>query len=156
MAFQKSIYKFSREHRVHHKYTETDADPVNSLRGFFFAHCGWFLCRKHPDVKKIGSQIDLSDILADPVAYYQNKYYMTSIMIFCFALPTVIPWYYWSESLWNAFFVCALFRYIFGLNATFLVNSACHMWGTRPYDINLAPTENKYVAAITLGQSLKQ
>ena len=38
MAGQKNIYYWVRDHRVHHKYSDTDADPHNSHRGFWFAH----------------------------------------------------------------------------------------------------------------------
>lgn len=50
LAFQNDIYEWSRDHRVHHKYSETDADPHNATRGFFFSHVGWLLCKKHPHV----------------------------------------------------------------------------------------------------------
>ncbi|CAG2121446.1 unnamed protein product, partial [Medioppia subpectinata] len=111
ISYQNSIYEWGRDHRVHHKYTETNADPVNSLRGFFFSHCGWLMCRKHPDVKGIGGKVDLSDMLADPVVAIQKQYYMPSVVLLCFVMPTVVPTYFWSESLWNAFFVCVMFRY---------------------------------------------
>ena len=38
MAAENSIYTWARDHRAHHKYSETDADPHNSNRGMFFAH----------------------------------------------------------------------------------------------------------------------
>ncbi|CAM6032056.1 unnamed protein product, partial [Sphagnum compactum] len=152
VAYQNSIYEWGRDHRVHHKYTETDADPVNSVRGFFFSHCGWLMCRKHPNVKRIGGKVDLSDMLADPVVAIQKKFYIPSVLIFCVLIPTLIPWYLWDESLWNAYFVCVVFRYIAALNSTWLVNSAAHMWGYRPYDINIAPAENHTVSALTLGE----
>ncbi|KFM61122.1 Acyl-CoA desaturase 1, partial [Stegodyphus mimosarum] len=50
IAAQNDIYEWCRDHRVHHKFTETDADPHNIKRGFFFAHMGWLMCRKHPAV----------------------------------------------------------------------------------------------------------
>lgn len=37
-AYQNSIYHWARDHRVHHKFSETNADPVNASRGFFFSH----------------------------------------------------------------------------------------------------------------------
>jgi len=40
IAFQNSVYDWSRGHRVHHKYCDTNADPHNSRRGFFFSHMG--------------------------------------------------------------------------------------------------------------------
>lgn len=67
------IYFWVREHRAHHKFSETNADPHNAKRGFFFAHVGWLLCRKHPDVVEKGSKVDLSDLMADPVVRYQRK-----------------------------------------------------------------------------------
>lgn len=36
-AGENDIFTWSRDHRLHHKYTETDADPHNSRRGGFFA-----------------------------------------------------------------------------------------------------------------------
>src|SRR5699024_7443155 len=103
------------------------------------------------DVTKFGGRVDLSDIMADPVVYYQHKYYFPSVVVMCFVLPAAVPWYYWGENYWTAFFVASVLRYTLALNATWLVNSAAHMFGYRPYDINIAPTENKSVAALTLG-----
>ncbi|XP_047741324.1 stearoyl-CoA desaturase-like, partial [Hyalella azteca] len=41
VAFQHSIFSWSVNHRVHHKWPDTDRDLTNSRRGFFFAHMGW-------------------------------------------------------------------------------------------------------------------
>lgn len=38
------------------------------------------------------------------------------------------------------------------LNATWLVNSAAHMWGNRPYDKNINPRENQLVAFSAIGK----
>ncbi len=67
-------------------------------------------------------------------------------------MPTVVPWYYWGESIWNAYFVCACLRYILILNATWLVNSAAHMWGNRPYDRHISPAENLIVSWSAVGE----
>jgi len=152
LAFENSIYEWSRDHRVHHKYSETDADPHNACRGFFFAHVGWLLCRKHPAVKSKGKQIDLSDLIADPIVRLQHRYYLVSIAIFCFVLPTLLPYMLWGESLYNSFYICALLRYVVTLHATWLVNSAAHMWGRRPYDKHINPSENRSVAFWALGE----
>lgn len=52
IANQGSIYHWARDHRVHHKYSETSADPHNATRGFFFAHIGWLYVKKHEDIVK--------------------------------------------------------------------------------------------------------
>ncbi|MBN3302759.1 WNT8B protein, partial [Amia calva] len=73
MAFQNDIYEWARDHRVHHKYSETDADPHNAVRGFFFSHIGWLLVRKHPDVIEKGRKLELGDLRADKVVMFQRK-----------------------------------------------------------------------------------
>lgn len=54
--------------------------------------------------------------------------------ILCFLVPTCVPVFVWGETWTNAWFVATMFRYTFTLNMTWLVNSAAHMWGDRPYD----------------------
>uniref|UniRef100_A0A2I9LPP9 Stearoyl-CoA desaturase 5 n=1 Tax=Centruroides hentzi TaxID=88313 RepID=A0A2I9LPP9_9SCOR len=152
IAFENDIYEWARDHRVHHKYSETDADPHNATRGFFFSHIGWLLVRKHPDVIEKGKNVDLSDVTNDPVVKFQKKYYIPLMVTSCFLLPTVIPWWLWGETVWNAFYVATIFRYCFTLNNTWLVNSAAHMWGNRPYDININPRENRLVALGAIGE----
>lgn len=71
--FQNDVCEWARDHRVHHKFSETDADPHNATRGFFFSHVGWLLVRKHPDVKEKGKAIDMSDLEADPFLKFQKK-----------------------------------------------------------------------------------
>jgi hypothetical protein len=36
---------------------------------------GWLMVKEHPLVIEKGSQIDLSDVLNDPVVRFQRKYY---------------------------------------------------------------------------------
>lgn len=62
-----------RDHRIHHKYTETNADPHNSNRGFWFAHVGWLMMKKNSDVYKYGGKIDMNDIHNDPVVCFFDK-----------------------------------------------------------------------------------
>lgn len=50
-----------------------DADPHNANRGFFFAHVGWLLVRKHPEVIRKGRQINMEDLMQDPVVRFQRK-----------------------------------------------------------------------------------
>lgn len=151
LAFQDPIITWARDHRVHHKCSDTDGDPYNAKRGFFFSHMGWLLCKKHPQVIENGRQIDVSDLWADPIVKYQKKYYYYLMVIISVFLPTVIPMYFWNESLKNAFFVNIL-RYTLNMHSTFSVNSAAHLWGTKPYDSTIKPAENAWVSAIAWGE----
>ncbi|XP_026315096.1 acyl-CoA Delta(11) desaturase-like [Hyposmocoma kahamanoa] len=151
IGFQNTAIDWVRNHRLHHKYSDTDADPHNATRGFFFSHLGWLITKKHPAVKKFGKTIDLSDIYNNPVLTFQKKYAIPVIGICCFVLPTVIPMYFWGETFNNAWHINIL-RYMLNLNATFLVNSAAHKWGYKPYDKNILPTECPSVSLVSLGE----
>lgn len=152
MAFQNDIIEWSRDHRVHHRHSESDADPHNALRGFFFAHVGWLLVKKHPEVKAKGKLIPVDDLLKDPVCVWQRKLYLPSVLVMCFIFPTVVPWYFWGENFVTAYFACGLMRYCLALNATWLVNSAAHMWGNQPYNINISQFENIFVTFSAIGE----
>ncbi|EDW14562.1 acyl-CoA Delta-9 desaturase [Drosophila mojavensis] len=152
LAFQNSIWEWTRDHRVHHKFTDTHADPHNSRRGFFFAHMGWLLCKKHPDVRGKGKQIDMSDIEADPVVMFQKKYYFVVMPICCFVVPMLIPYYLMGTSLKVCFFSCSMLRYCLSLHGTWLVNSAAHFYGMKPYDVNISSVNSKLVSNITFGE----
>ncbi|XP_058798659.1 acyl-CoA Delta-9 desaturase-like isoform X2 [Phymastichus coffea] len=151
MAGMTHFHKWIRDHRTHHKYTETSADPHNANRGFFFSHVGWLMMKRHPAVKMYGSKIDMSDIEADPVIRFFDKYYELIMCSLTFVMPTLIPVYGWNET-WYVAIHAVIIRYVWLLNATFLVNSFAHMWGNRPYNRNIKPTENGTVSFFTLGE----
>ncbi|KAK3911752.1 Acyl-CoA desaturase 1 [Frankliniella fusca] len=152
VAGQNSILEWVRDHRVHHKFTETDADPHNVKRGFFFAHVGWLMQRKHPDVLRQGRKVDMSDVEADPVVQWHEKYFLPLKILLCFIVPTLIPVYCWNEKWHISFFSTAVVRYVCLLNFTWLVNSAAHMFGDKPFDKRINPAENKFVSFLALGE----
>ncbi|CAB3222004.1 unnamed protein product [Arctia plantaginis] len=110
MGFQDCIFEWARDHRTHHKYADTDADPHNAERGLFFSHMGWLCCKKSPEVIEGGKRIDLTDLYADPVVMFQRKHYLKMMPLLCFVLPTVVPVYFWNETWVNAFFIPTILR----------------------------------------------
>lgn len=66
------IAKISTKHHFS-QYTDTNADPHNSQRGFFFSHMGWLFVEKHPDVTTFGKRVDMSDLESDPALLIQRK-----------------------------------------------------------------------------------
>ncbi|KYN30215.1 Acyl-CoA Delta(11) desaturase [Trachymyrmex cornetzi] len=148
------IFEWVRDHRVHHKYTDTDADPHNSNRGFFFSHVGWLMMKKHPDVIRKGRDVDMSDILADPIVVFSVKYFLVLKFIFAFLLPVMLPVYGWNETWYRAFVSQIILRYVLLLNFIWCVNSVAHIWGSRPYDAHINPTNNQWINFITVGEGL--
>lgn len=152
IAGQNTIFEWVRDHRVHHKFSETTADPHNANRGFFFAHVGWLMMKKHPDVIKEGSKIDMSDITSDPLIKFHDKYFGLFKFLFCFFLPTLVPVYFWNECWTFAILSQPVVRYLCSLNFTWSVNSFAHLWGNKPYDKHIMPTENWGVSVVALGE----
>jgi len=152
IANQGSIFHWARDHRVHHKFSETDADPHNATRGFFFAHMGWLFVKKHPDVVKVGRELDFTDLLEDSLVMFQKKCDPWFALFMCFVLPAKIAAHFWGESFWNAFFVAGGLRYVVVLHFTWFVNSAAHLYGDHPYDVLSYPSENPFVSFCSVGE----
>lgn len=73
LTFQKDIYDWVRDHRVHHKYSDTEPDPHNASNGFFYSHMGWLMLKKTQATITKGKQLDLSDLEADAIVMFQRK-----------------------------------------------------------------------------------
>ncbi|XP_063545330.1 acyl-CoA Delta(11) desaturase-like [Cydia strobilella] len=150
IGLQNTATDWVRNHRLHHKHSDTDADPHNSRRGMLFSHIGWLFVRKHPDVKERGKSTDMSDIYSNPVLRFQKKYKVPLIGAMCFALPTIIPTL-WGEDIITAWHV-NLLRFVLNLNNILLVNSIAHKYGTKPYDKTICPTQNTICNMASLGE----
>ena len=46
----------------------------------------------------------------------------------------------------------SVLRYVSVLHATWLVNSAAHMFGMKPYDVKIGPVENMAVSVLAMGE----
>lgn len=103
-------------------------------------------------VVKAGRKIDMSDLKDDPIVMFQHKQYPWLAPLICFVLPGTLPHLAWGESFWSGLWVAGGFRYVLCLHATFLVNSAAHFFGHRPYDERSWPGENAVVSFFTIGE----
>jgi len=152
LAGQNTLYHWCRDHRVHHKHSETDLDPHNSKRGFFFAHIGWLLVKSHPEYAAASRTTYVQDLMKDPVVYFQHYRYKELCVLFALVLPMFVPIYFWGESASMAFFLAVIVRYVTCLHNTWFVNSAAHMFGERPYNEKIQPRQNPAVSFGALGE----
>ncbi|ROV86840.1 hypothetical protein VMCG_10899 [Cytospora schulzeri] len=58
-AIQGSIRTWSRDHRAHHRFTDTEKDPYSIRKGFWYSHMGWVVFNQ--DYKKVG-RCDITDL----------------------------------------------------------------------------------------------
>jgi stearoyl-CoA desaturase (delta-9 desaturase) len=152
MANQGSIFHWARDHRVHHLYSDSEKDPYNARRGFFFCHIGWLLMQKNKEVVEAGKQLDLSDLLADPLIMIQKRYDPIWNLWWCFGFPAVLA-YMVGDSWINGLLIPGAFRYMWVLHCTWCVNSVVHTIGdTKPYAPNHATTESGLVSFLAVGE----
>ncbi|AIN96631.1 stearic acid desaturase, putative [Leishmania panamensis] len=150
-AFQGSIKWWARNHRVHHKYTDTCKDPYNAHRGFFFTHFGWFVMRM--DYELLGDA-DVSDLKDNLVVEFQRKYFAVIATITGILIPLVVAGATTGEWL-GAFFWVVWLKIFLVHQFSFLINSLAHtrfFGATRPYSDDLTPHDSTLLAIINLGE----
>jgi stearoyl-CoA desaturase (delta-9 desaturase) len=112
---------------------------------------GWLLCKKHPDVKEKGRNVDMSDLWADPLVRFQRRFYIPLVILLRGVIFMGVPMWYFGETLFHSL-TANMFCYVITLHHTWLVNSAAHMFGSRPYDKTINPRENKSVVYLSMGE----
>jgi stearoyl-CoA desaturase (delta-9 desaturase) len=131
-------------HRVHHQNSDTDDDPHTPHHGGFWAHMGWILFGEghHNDTELMSRYAP--DLAADPFYRWLNTWHWIPLTVFGF---TVLALGGWPMVLWLVFF-----RVTAGLHATWLVNSATHMWGQRRFATKDDSKNSWWVAILTFGE----
>lgn len=92
------------------------------------------------------------NVLISCFTLFYFRHYKVLYTIFALLLPTALPIFAWNEDPIVALFVCFFARAVISLNATWLVNSAAHLYGTRPFDKSIFPVENMVVAFFAVGE----
>jgi len=131
-------------HRLHHAFTETDKDPHSPRAGTYWAHLGWILRGTSQEHAPATFQKYAPDLLKDRFHVFLSKYYFVPTLI-----VGVLFWIFggWSMVLWAIFL-----RTVWGWHATWLVNSATHIWGTRRFETRDDSTNNLLIALLTFGE----
>ncbi|KAJ2151908.1 stearoyl-CoA 9-desaturase [Coemansia sp. RSA 1807] len=147
-AVQGSIFWWARDHRVHHRYTDTPKDPYDALQGFWHCHIGWMLVKK--DRRRLG-YADTSDLKTDPLIRWQHKYYPLLVLTFGVVLPMSVPGLVWGD--WRGgFFFATVLRMVLLHHATFCVNSLAHTIGRHTYDNVQTARDSWITALVTMGE----
>jgi len=146
-AFEGSAKWWCRNHRAHHRYTDTDKDPYNARKGFWWAHLGWMLVKQN--TMRIG-YADISDLNRDKMIMWQHNYYPWIAIGVGVVFPTLVSGL-WGDFL-GGFFYAAMLRVVFVHHATFFVNSLAHTLGERSYSDHHTAFDSFITAILTLGE----
>jgi stearoyl-CoA desaturase (delta-9 desaturase) len=158
LSVQGSVMDWVADHRKHHAHTDVEGDPHSphvghgsGLRGLWHAHVGWLLetqgqadwkryapeLYEDPAMRRIGRRFPLLVLLSLLVPT------VAGFVLHGFTPSGALRGYVWG----------GLVRIFFVHHVTWSVNSVCHFFGSRRFDIEDHSTNVGWLALLSLGES---
>lgn len=139
-------------HRVHHQLSDHEGDPHTPREGGWWAHAGWVLFGEALHGQTAVLARYSPDLSRDRFYLWLSKYHWLPITVSgLLLLAGGWLWGGWVNGvamvLWGV-----LLRVTLGLHATWLVNSATHLWGSRRFQTRDDSRNNWWVALLTGGE----
>jgi len=131
-------------HRAHHKFADKHGDPHTPREGKWWAHIIWMLVGNASHCSLDECSRYAPDLVKDPFHVWLSRYHyvpltaVATVLLVLGGLPFL---------LWGVFF-----RVSAGQHATWLVNSATHLWGSRRFETHDDSRNNWWVALMTFGE----
>lgn len=131
-------------HRQHHARSDQEDDPHNAAKGFWWSHMGWMLYLTPRRLDPEFTRRLARDILSDPFHAFLDRHFFKLCLLTAYLLYQLggLPWLLWGM------FV----RVTLVFHATWLVNSAAHLFGYRSHPTRDRSTNCWWVALLTLGE----
>lgn len=144
LALEGGPIQWVTTHRIHHAHTDKEGDPHTPRDGRWWAHIGWIVRGTAQNHDQATYERYAPDLTRDRYYVWLNKnYYLPSFAL----LIGLLAFGGWGLMLWGIFLRATL-----GLHATWLVNSATHLWGRRRF-LTLEDSRNSWwVALLTFGE----
>jgi len=137
---QKGALWWAGNHRVHHRFSDTERDPHNSARGFWWSHVLWILCDKYNATDYKG----IKDFAKYPELVWLNEHHLVPPVL----LGVAVYWWGGWSALFCGFFLSTVLLY----HGTFSINSLTHKWGKPRYHTTDTSKNSLILALITLGE----
>ena len=158
LSVQGSVMDWVADHRKHHANTDCEGDPHSphighghGFGGFWHAHVGWLMeTQGQADWKKFAPD------LYEDLGIRRIGRLFPQIALLSLLIPTVAGWALHGFTLsgairglvWGGFV-----RIFFVHHITWSVNSICHIFGRRRFDIDDMSTNVWWLAPFSLGES---
>lgn len=139
-------------HRIHHQHSDHEGDPHTPQEGKWWAHMGWIISGRALNAQTVTLARYAPDLAKDRFHVWLSKYHWVPLTLLGAGLllagtllggiKTGIGLFLWGIFL----------RVTFGLHATWLVNSATHLYGRRRFATRDESRNNWWVALLTGGE----
>jgi stearoyl-CoA desaturase (delta-9 desaturase) len=158
LSVQGSVLDWVADHRKHHAHTDQEGDPHSphvghgsGLRGLWHAHTGWLLeTQGQADWKRYAA-----DLYEDPKMRRIGRRFPLLVLA-SLAIPTLagLALHGWTlEGALRGYIWGGLVRVFLVHHVTWSINSVCHFFGSRRFDIEDRSTNVAWLAIPSLGES---
>jgi stearoyl-CoA desaturase (delta-9 desaturase) len=144
MSLQGGPIEWTATHRMHHAHTDKQGDPHTPREGRFWSHMGWIVAGTAQKHEQEVLERYVPDLLKDRYYVWLSRYYWVPLVLLGAGLLALGGW---QVMMWSVFL-----RVTVQLHATWLVNSATHLWGRRRFETNEDSRNSWWVALLTFGE----
>jgi fatty-acid desaturase len=144
LALEGGPFFWVATHRVHHQNTDKEGDPHSPHDGGLWSHMGWIMTGRALHNNSNALLPYIPDLRKDKFHTFISKWHWVPITALGVVILAIGGWKY---VLWGIFL-----RTVVGLHATWLVNSATHMWGSQRFLTGDDSTNSFWVAMLTFGE----
>ncbi|KAL5758301.1 hypothetical protein ACOSP7_020912 [Xanthoceras sorbifolium] len=142
-ALQGNPIDWVSTHRYHHQFCDSERDPHSPIEGFWFSHMSWIFDTNGLG-ERCGGPANVGDLEKQPFYKFVKSTYMLhpiALGVLLFALGGV-PFLVWGMGV----------RIVWVYHITWLVNSACHVWGKQEWNTGDLSRNNWWVALLAFGE----
>jgi stearoyl-CoA desaturase (Delta-9 desaturase) len=160
MAIEGSVITWVADHRKHHAFTDHEGDPhsphlsgpgiLGAIKGLWHAHVGWLF----ETVGTAERERFAADLVKDRVLRVIDKLFGLWIVV-SFAIPFALGWIIGGGLgsaltclLWGGFVRVFLLHHV-----TWSINSVCHFFGRKRFDIDDESRNVFWLAPLSMGES---
>jgi len=158
MAVEGPPIAWVADHRKHHAHTDVEGDPHSphvghgsGLKGLWFAHTGWLMkTQGSSEFRKYAP-----DLCEDKGMRWISRNFLLLAgvgLLIPFAAGFVLHGFSLTAALWTLLWA-GFVRIFFIHHVTWSINSICHFFGRRRFDIEDQPTNVGWLALVTFGES---
>ncbi|CAF2116518.1 unnamed protein product, partial [Brassica oleracea] len=136
-------------HRFHHQFTDSDRDPHSPIEGFWFSHVFWVFDSSYIREKVTKLWIGGRDNVMDLKQQWFYRFLRNTIGLHIMTFWTLV--YLWGGL---PYLTCGV-----GVGGTItyhgtgIVNSACHIWGSRAWNTKDTSRNIWWLGPFTMGES---
>ena len=133
-------------HRMHHAFSDTPKDPHNAREGFWHSHMGWLFKKVDEFDNELYLKKFARDIYSDKFLMWLDQKRVQLSLQALLALSIFLLGGF-GALIWGVFV-----RMVVLYHATWLVNSAAHIWGYQTHNVGDLAHNNWLVALVTFGE----